>query len=630
MTSLAHFAEPRPAHGGLAAEGALNLLGRPDMDPLVVLVREAVQNSWDARDRDAGPVDFVLHLRTLTGRQRRTLTESAFAELPPRGLGWTQESLLELEDALAQPDMQILTLTDTGTTGLGGPIRADTPADAGEPTDFVDLVFNIGQPPDRELGGGTYGFGKTIAYLVSRCRTVVIHTVTENRGRLEHRFIAEAIGHQYAYRRRNHTGRHWWGVVKPHGIEPLVGRAAAKLAASLGLPDLEEAGGGTTLAVLAPDLGGRTPEQATTFLATALTWNFWPKMVPEGRRRAGMRFAVLVNDVPVPVPDPAKTPPLDGYLEALKAVRECEAGRRRPEDYPTFHVFELRSLRPRASLGWLAMHAVPVRARPEADEGFGIDGEPVTAAAFTEPSHHIALMRRAELVVQYRPGPELTNPAVEWAGVFRASVETDPAFAEAEPPTHDDWRAGLVVDGWYKRYVNVALRELRDKANGAFGAPISRSTATESRSGVLIADALGALLATNPGTGASKIKREPGGGTGGRRLVPSVSVTRRWFEMVDREPVLKIEFNVVAASGSSGTAVEVVTAAATADGGLESDPPAGAPVPRVAGLEHGGHGITGARLTVDAGDQSPIIAIVVQPRGVAAAVEIRPTAEAAS
>ena len=40
---------PTSATGGLAAEGVINQLGRPDIEPLEVLVREAVQNCWDAK-----------------------------------------------------------------------------------------------------------------------------------------------------------------------------------------------------------------------------------------------------------------------------------------------------------------------------------------------------------------------------------------------------------------------------------------------------------------------------------------------------------------------------------------------------------------------------------------------------
>ncbi len=627
MTSLTHFAEPRAAHGGLAAEGALNLLGRPDLDPLVVLMREAAQNSWDARATEAGPVNFAIRLAPVTPEARKVLVSEIFKELPPRRLGLEGGVMVELEDALVADDLWMMALTDTGTRGLGGPVRADTPVPAGSCTDFVDLVFNIGQPPDREFGGGTYGFGKTISYLVSRCRTVIIHTVTENKGVLEHRLIAQAVGGQYSYKSRNFTGRHWWGTMKPHGVEPLVGRAAAKLAAALGLPDIEAAGGGTTLVVLAPDLSGKTPAQATTFLANALAWNFWPKMVPQGRKTA-MSFAVFCDGTPVAVPSPATSPPLNSFAEALKAVRDCEAGRKAPSDFPTMHIFELRSDRPAASLGWLALHAVPVRARRALDQGTDEDGVPSNSSSFSGPAHHVALMRRPELVVQYRPGPELSNPAVEWVGVFKASAIADPAFAEAEPPTHDDWRSNLVSGSWHRRYVNIALKKLKERVAESFGSSTTRQDPGERPSGVVIADALGHLISSHPGTGASSPKRERPESTSSRGATPKVTIARRWFAERDDAPTLNIEFTVAGVAGSAGTSIEVAVAAATADGGSETDPPFGASVPIVLEIVHSGATTVGGKLLLEVDDDEPSTVVISQPRGVATSVDVRATAVA--
>ena len=620
--SASHFPEPRPANGGLAAEGALKLLGRPELDPLVILIREAAQNSWDARVDEAGPVRFDIDLRRVDLQARQVLTDKLFGEIPPRGIG-----LDELAAVLDGDQLSMMLLTDTGTRGLGGPIRADTKPAEGESTDFVDLVFNIGQPPDHKFGGGTYGFGKTISYLMSRCRTVVIHTVTEHHGKLQHRLIAQAIGRQYSYEEKNYTGRHWWGSAQPHGVEPITGEAAEGLASLLGLPDLKAAGGGTTLVILDPDLTGKTPEQAATFLANGLTWNFWPKMVPDWRKRPAMEFSVTCEGRAVPVPEPDDTPPLKAFADSLRAVRDCEAGRKKPDDFPAFHVFELRSQRPNVSLGWLALHSVAARPRPELDEGLDDEGEPTTAASFSEPSHHVALMRRAELVVQYRPGPELTNPAVEWAGVFKGSELIDAALAEAEPPTHDDWRSKLVAAKPHRRNVNAALREIKAKVNGAFGAPMDEPGGDEKTGAVVIADALGHLLATHLGTGASRPVQNRQAQKAARRTVPKVNVLRQWLDQQNGTGILKVEFEVLAAVGSVATLVEVVAAAANADGEFENNPPIGAPVPRVQGFNHGRMTVEGHTISVPAEDEGPVVVVVSQPDSVAAVIDIRAVAD---
>ena len=53
--------------GSAAAEGIAKQLGIPSLDPLTVLVREAAQNSWDARRRDLAAIDFRISLKRLGG-----------------------------------------------------------------------------------------------------------------------------------------------------------------------------------------------------------------------------------------------------------------------------------------------------------------------------------------------------------------------------------------------------------------------------------------------------------------------------------------------------------------------------------------------------------------------------------
>ena len=77
MTPLDLQSERVSATGNLASEGVLNQLGRPRLDPLTVLVREAVQNSWDARSTDSTQLLFGLSSRTLSGPQVRLLRDGA-------------------------------------------------------------------------------------------------------------------------------------------------------------------------------------------------------------------------------------------------------------------------------------------------------------------------------------------------------------------------------------------------------------------------------------------------------------------------------------------------------------------------------------------------------------------------
>ncbi len=158
MISMERYSEPYNATGGLAAIGVLNQLGRPDTEPLEVLVREAVQNCWDAKQANSPRVRVVIGRTTLDQDSVSFLRNQVLVDPPPG---------LRLDDEM-RGGMQTLYFADFGTHGLAGPTRADRP---GEPRDFVDFIRNIGQPPDKDFGGGSFGYGKAAFYIASGART---------------------------------------------------------------------------------------------------------------------------------------------------------------------------------------------------------------------------------------------------------------------------------------------------------------------------------------------------------------------------------------------------------------------------------------------------------------------------
>ena len=127
MTTLERYSERYGATGALAGVGILNQLGRPNVESLELLVREAVQNCWDARIRERITVE--IGRMTLRGSgQGDPLPVSP----PPK---------LPLRQSLVAPSLPILWFADFGTHGLRGPVRADAP---GEYRDYIDFVLNVG------------------------------------------------------------------------------------------------------------------------------------------------------------------------------------------------------------------------------------------------------------------------------------------------------------------------------------------------------------------------------------------------------------------------------------------------------------------------------------------------------
>ena len=497
MTHLTRYSEPYQPTGSLAAAGVLNQLGRPDTEPLEVLVREAVQNCWDAKRKDIdAPVDVEVGASTLDAEALAVLREQVLPEPPPH---------LPLAECLAG-GVQLLHFADFGTHGLGGPTRAD--AEATDETDFVDFVRNVGQPPDKELGGGSFGYGKAAFYVASGAGTIIVDTLCLPQH--ERRLIAYGLGGKYRDDGTSYTGRHWWGLVEDGVPEPVRGEDAAELAAQLGLPRRGTGDYGTTVAIVAPRLRAAALEDdlnldaAMEFISECLLWNFWPKLVHAPGEAAAMSFRLRVENEERPVPDPRDHPRLAPFTEAMDLLRNPAAAT--PGD-PFSLREELECRRPRKVVGTLALRRTPTTSASAMD-GPRTNGAQETAAGL----NHVALMRNAELVVRYRPGPALPIPGWGYAGVFRCTEDLDEVFRDSEPPTHDAWNHKTLADPNERKFVNASSNRIDDvlrrlAQSGSTGAPQGTGIPVGR-----FADQLGGLMTGLDGPGA---RRQPSSSTAG-------------------------------------------------------------------------------------------------------------------
>ncbi|WP_063055861.1 hypothetical protein [Nocardia salmonicida] len=443
MTAPAWVSQAFPPEGASAAEGIRNQLGKPELDHLTILVRESAQNSWDARQGDGIPVDYRIDLQTISAADAPAWRENLLRKAPAK-------QRLPLRDALQQATIRVLSISDRGTRGLGGPTRADAVTDQGR--DFVAFLRNIGEPRERELGGGTYGFGKGILYLASGSGTILVHTRCQYQGKFETRLMAAALWKSYDAkeedRERRYTGRHWWGDVSGDVIEPLVGPDADAMARKLGLRPFGATETGTTISILDPNLEGGEPSDVARYLAETIVYQLWPKMLPDGNGVPPMRFSVTCDGIEYPVPDPAQMKTLKLFVIAYQKMvgRDAE---------------ELHCRRPKKLLGRFGIQqTVALRFDPSQAE--------YMAGFETGMVHHVCLMRPAELVVTYWPGPKPASEISAYAGVFRADKEVDVAFARAEPPTHDNWNYQSLDHPEYS-FVKMAFTRMKEEIDKVIG-----------------------------------------------------------------------------------------------------------------------------------------------------------------
>ena len=543
----------RYASSGSIGENARRLLGTPSSDPLQTVIRESIQNIVDAALPGNGP-EILIRVRSLRGAQLSALRNHALCELPKDLQSSERFAFLNRQ----RPPV-VMEICDFGTKGLGGPTRADRIPRGPTSTDFIDFVRNIGTPRNTPHGGGTYGFGKVALYGMSQCATVLIDSLVAKGGADARRLIGAHLGPTFGLPGRGamltrFTGRHWWGQADSSGfVEPLLDSKAARLAEALGLPERPPGRSGTSLMIVDLALPSTDPQDVRGRLVEAILWNFWPRLMDDTPSERRLRVSVEVEGNSVDIPPPETLPPLDLFCEAMRDARAGDGA----------DVRTIKCGKPRKTLGELAVR-----------KGLRAPRRPLVEQESLTPDicHHIALMRPVELVVRYLDGKVLPNEKMEWAGVFLASHdgEVERAFADSEPPTHDDWIPDSMERGRARTFVNVAMRQLRHHAH-EMGATPRMDIAGDSSQARLarLAGRLGAALLGPIGDGAGPNSQR---NISTRRPRTAQVSTPRFLRLErDEEGVLAV-FEVKVRQDTAGSGVELRAAAGIAiDGSSSTD-----------------------------------------------------------
>lgn len=433
MKPLTRWSEPFGAHGGFHAHSAGQTLGRPHLGQHALLFRESVQNSWDARKNQT--ISFRMDLVRPDVMQRGFLFGSVLTD-PPRALRFAP--------VIRDENLSLLVITDMRTRGLGGPTRSDVSTSGRK--DFVGLVRNIGRSQDKQIGGGTYGFGKGILFDSSSVGTVLIYTRTKVGDTVESRFIAAGIGDDYEEGGKPYTGRHWWGRSDPAvGVEPYLDGEADECANSLGINYLNGETG-TSIAIIAPRVGDQGFDSADMekLSEAALEWA-WPHMVGS-RGRASIDFTFTDLGRLVEIENPRSHPLYRHYAKAYELAAATDDSNTTEknafeDDYPDLRA-RIWSDRPRQALGSLAV----ARFSPK-----GVNSD--------EPKlFKVALMRNPRFVVKYM-AVEKDPSDLATASVFIADSEMDAVFAETEPVAHDDWQP-VSLGNRQRNVVRIGLNKI--------------------------------------------------------------------------------------------------------------------------------------------------------------------------
>lgn len=452
--------------GDMDATGGERLLGRTELSPLEVLIRETAQNSWDARLGRTRPT-YGVSLRRVDFRFRGELARllSASHRVTPVG-------------SLAYDSPYVLEVFDRGTFGLDGPVTLK-PVQGDLPRNFQDLILKVGVPRDDGKGGGTYGFGKTACYAFSARGIVLYWTRCRNEeGTLEHRFIASAFQDSYQEMGVQYTGRHWWGRRKGEDIFPLVGPEAEALGDRLFQRGFGAEETGTSMLIIEPTLTpeslGSTPadelsrtaeadDLVSEFAArarSAVRRHLWPKLIPlPGSTESPMEILLEAGGTAVPLADeiPGSLALWGAGLNAIRALRQrSPVPSTTPQGLPV-HVIAVTRLQ--QTIGHLAIvrRVLAMESTHPHDDLDPRENPDVS---------RIALMRGQPELVVATVNWIAQSPleGMDWLAVYKASDDWDAVYARTEPPAHDAWvssaggEPGLVVKATKQR-VSKAIRD---------------------------------------------------------------------------------------------------------------------------------------------------------------------------
>ena len=433
----AWFWLPITSRGGAAGDWSKIVRGNKKLSVEDLLVREVVQNSWDAanrfrdelRERGQASPPFRMRFRfvELNGSDRDAfVAATGLSELDER-YREQQEKFNGLDAALLNDlkwgnPLQLLYIEDYGTHGLFGPPSAKTESHL-----FRALYFAGSTTAGANKAGGSFGFGKSAFIRSSGIQTVVAHTAFEPKPELKDDVTERLIGFAWWAPHASDgvamEGRAMFGR-GPHS-EPYEDDEARKLAKILGFrpraPHTEGSSElGTSLLVLGPTVDPRR-------LRAAMEMHWWPAIVDDL-----MDLRVITKDGEELIPKPRSNGELKPFLRAYEIATGLVSITGKNEKYVADEWRQKQDI-PHGALGLVVEEQSPRGSRADDDDATVLAGGGAV----------VATMRNTRMVIEYK---NYSIKHVPIRGVYVASDEESGYLRATEPVTHDAWSTQKSAD----------------------------------------------------------------------------------------------------------------------------------------------------------------------------------------
>lgn len=180
----------------------LKLIQNNDMPVLDLLVRESIQNSLDARKKDARYVDV-----------RFIVDDFESDDLAEKLEGITDK----LNDRYGSHTYKYIAIRDSNTVGLTGKLHYSEVRD-NDYGNLLKLIYEISRPQDAEGAGGSWGLGKTVYFRVGMGIVLYYSRIIDESGQYASRLAASLVEDENSpdslipsYEGMSKRGIAWWG-----------------------------------------------------------------------------------------------------------------------------------------------------------------------------------------------------------------------------------------------------------------------------------------------------------------------------------------------------------------------------------------------------------------------------------
>ena len=433
------FKNEAPEARGVLAQG-------PPSDEATLLVREAIQNSWDSalemRDRlqatgtEVHPFEVRFKFRSVSGRARENLILAlGLRELAERSAEVGDKSKLGLSpsdclDGLDRPgDLHLLEVVEQAAGGMYGPW-------IGNQSKMALALSSTGVTSDVPGRGGSYGYGKAGLIRGSATRTVLAYTCFAERSDdpgITRRLLGMTYWDTHTVGRDSFVGSARLGRTHEETTAvPLENEDADQLARLLRFeirnPRLP-ADHGTSFLLVDPTV---EPED----LANAVERNWWPALM-----EPSLHFNVVIEDIEGALyhPRPRSNATLRPFIDAYEAATVPQDNKR--EHIRTRVLQKIGQFEKPGTLGLVA----------DLDDWSNPDdraGEPADSHCSL-----VALVRTPRMVVEYLDAGR-SVPYVR--GCFVADESVNEALRQTEPKGHDSWQTRVASGDFDPKFAELA------------------------------------------------------------------------------------------------------------------------------------------------------------------------------